>query len=114
MNIIFNYCYRDAANYKKWNDIVFSNVGSHDVESLEKKVKKILIDGEFFVARKAKLPEMKFDKHIPEIDHDWHAFHSFSNTENLANDIYGRDVIELIHCLKVASDEANYWLGPIV
>jgi hypothetical protein len=44
MNIRFEYLYRDAGNFKKWGEVIFSNKNNRDANDLEKQAKSVLID----------------------------------------------------------------------
>lgn len=103
MNIRFEYLYRDAGNYKNWGDVVFSNKNDHDAEWLEQKAREVLIDSDFFVAEKARVPTLYFDEHIERLDHDWHQFESFMVTSDQTNDPRNRDVLEFLEALEQAS-----------
>ena len=103
MNLRFDYLYRDAGNYKNWGDLVFLNKANCDACCLEQQAKKFLIDGEFFVAEKVGVPDLKFQIHIDTLDHEWHEFHSFSPTTEKSNDLCARDIIEFIESLKYAA-----------
>lgn len=86
MNIKFSYLYRDAANYKNYNEVVFDNAENLPIQSIETVIKENLIEGQWFIAREWNLPDMHF-KNYPwdsEIDHDWHEFDSLEETTNSA------------------------------
>jgi len=77
--------YRDGANYKKYNEVVFLNNTEKTIEELEVIIKKALIDGKWFDATQWKLPDLHFIEYKwdPEIDHDWHEFLSVSESHKL-------------------------------
>ena len=102
-NIEFRYLYRDAANYKNFGYVVFSNRNNAQVEALERAAREILIDTEFFVAKTAKIPELWFEKHLPEFDHDWHQFDEFVPTDEAANDPEQREIEAFLRDLRAAS-----------
>jgi hypothetical protein len=103
VNIRFEYLYRDAGNYKNWGEVVFKNNNNLDVESLDRKVRNVLIDSEYFVAEKVSVPSLQFEEYIEALDHGWHEFHMFDHTSAEPNDILDRDVHEFIQCLESAS-----------
>lgn len=76
MNIKFCYRYRDAANYKQHNEIIFGNPTKLLLPEIEKAIRKNLIDESWFVAKKWDVPDMHFKEYAwdSEIDHDWHEF----------------------------------------
>ena len=103
MNISFQYLYRDAGNFKSWGEVVFSNRNNHDVHQLEQQARNVLIDSEFFVASKANIPCLQFQKYIESLDHDWHEFHSFQLSTDKPNDLCSRDIVVFIESLRDAS-----------
>lgn len=99
MNLRFEYLYRDAGNYKNWGDVVFLNEHNHDADVMEQLTRKTLIDGEFFVAEKAEIPDLKFKTYVSSLDHDWHEFHSLTPTQEQVNDPNSRDITEFVELL---------------
>ncbi len=88
MNIKFNYLYRDAANYKTFGFVVFSNPDGIDLNQLEKLIQNKLLDGEFFEPKRFGIPHLRhldfpFDL---ELDHDWNEFHSVEKTTEMPTD----------------------------
>jgi len=88
MNIKFCYLYRDAANYKNFNEAVFLNPAVMGREEIEKAIRKNLIDGQWFVSRKWNLTDMHFKEfeYDSEIDHDWHEFEAIEETSEDATE----------------------------
>lgn len=80
-NIKFNYLYRDGGNYKVWGSEVFSNPDSLSIENIEEKIRKSLIDGEFFDPKYWKVKRLKHEDWVPELDHTWNEFDSIEMTE---------------------------------
>lgn len=82
MNIKFSYLYRDGANYKQFNEVVFSNPNNLPMNKIEATIKKRLIDSQWFVAKDWDLPDMHFKEHgwDSDIDHDWHEFEVIEET----------------------------------
>lgn len=67
MNTKVTYLYRDANNYKMWNQcIVKGNLS----EEQKERILNSLNEGEFFIPRKVGLPEGRFDK-WDSADHIW-------------------------------------------
>jgi hypothetical protein len=104
MNICLHYLYRDAGNYKNWGEVVFTNKTNIELGLLEKSVRKILIDGEFFIAEMADLKKLNFSNYIAELDHDWHEFDSFNVTEEEISDKNKRDIVDFIESLHFATN----------
>ena len=99
----FEYLYRDAGNNKIWGEIVFSNYDHIDPKVLDTHIRKLLIDHEFFIARKSNLPRLSFPIWDQKLDHDWYEYSSIDVTSDRENDIYNRDIKEFIGSLKQAS-----------
>ncbi len=92
MNIKFSYLYRDGANYKKFNEVVFANPSNLNTQEIETTIREKLIDSQWFVAKDWGLPDMHFKDYAwnSEIDHDWHEFESIDKTLGpitMSNDI---------------------------
>ncbi len=104
MNISFEYLYRDTGNFKKWGEVIFSNKNNLDVNYLERQVRSVLIDKEFFVAKKASVPNLQFQEYIEALDHGWHEFYSVLPSVVNPNDPGGRDILEFIESLRCASE----------
>lgn len=66
-NTKIGYLYRDASNYKKWNEVVIR--GSMSPEQIDTII-GCLDDELHFIPRQVGLPEDRFDE-ITEDDHAW-------------------------------------------
>jgi hypothetical protein len=93
MNILFCYKYRDGANYKQYNEIVFSNPLKREVKEIELFVKEKLIDGSWFVADDWNIPNHFFKEYMwdNKIDHNWHEFDEIKETHR---DVTEKNTIE--------------------
>jgi len=79
-NIKFNYFYRDGGNYKVWGSEIFSNPDSLLLNEVEERIRKSLIDGEFFDPKYWMVKRLQHDDWIPELDHTWNEFESVETT----------------------------------
>ena len=84
MNTKISYLYRDADNYKVYNECIVQGEISED------QIRQILdcCDmGEYFIPRQVGLPERKFDEYDTEADHCWFELsqEGFEYTEQPAN-----------------------------
>jgi len=79
MNTKIDYLYRDAGNYKLWNQCIVSGELTKEQQN---QIIESLHEGEFFIPRKIPLPEKRFDK-WDDADHIWFELNedSFSFTE---------------------------------
>jgi hypothetical protein len=82
-NIKFNYLYRDAGNYKIYGYEIFSNPQSAQLAEIERKIRSLLIDGEFFDPQHWKVKRLKHDDWIPELDHTWNEYESVEYTDEV-------------------------------
>ncbi len=82
MNIKFSYLYRDAGNYKNYNNIIFSNPNNISVEQLENSIRNSLIEGLWFDAINWRIPDLYFKEYEwnNELDHCWHEFGQLKET----------------------------------
>ena len=48
MNIKLNYLYRDGGNYKQYHEEVYTNLNALSIEEIETRIRKQLIDGDWF------------------------------------------------------------------
>ncbi|GHU14114.1 hypothetical protein FACS189441_3040 [Betaproteobacteria bacterium] len=102
MNILFKYLYRDAGNFKKFNEIVFDNPNNLDVKDVIDKIQSKLIDATWFYASMARVPDMHFVefKYNDELDVAWHEFEVCEETCEESNDFFLRDIEAFIDELR--------------
>ncbi|GAA4411242.1 hypothetical protein GCM10023187_36780 [Nibrella viscosa] len=104
MNIKFEYMYRDAGNYKLYNTCVLTNRFHKPVDELETRIRKSLIDEEYFNPVKCKIPKLEFPDNDDDLDHNWHEFLSISSTDE-APDLQ-LDILEFVQLSTVAHCKA--------
>lgn len=78
MNTKFSYLYRDACNYKKFNDVVLSGIIKKN------QIEPFLKDKMFFIPSEVGLPDLQ-DDFFSVHDHIWHEFETIELTEEVAN-----------------------------
>ncbi len=103
MNIRFEYLYRDAGNFKRWGEIVFSNPGDIGEKLIASMAEDALIDSLYFVASKARIPDLHFSDYNEQLDHDWHEMHEFQPTTDVVSDSENRTIDEFLESLRYAS-----------
>ena len=69
--IIIEYLYRDASNYKLFEESEIENPNNLTLLEFEKWFRSKLIDGLWFVPHDFGLVKPKFPTYNPELDHDW-------------------------------------------
>ena len=96
MNIKFCYQYRDAANYKQYNEVIFSNPNKRSLEEINNLIRKSLIDDCWFYAESWSLPDMHFVnyKWDNELDHAWHEYNGIVYTD--VTNSTGRNIEDLL------------------
>lgn len=75
--IIIEYLYRDAGNYKLFEESVIENPRNLSILEFEEWFKDQLIDNLYFVPQDFGLVKPKFPIDNPELDLDWCEFISF-------------------------------------
>ena len=84
-NIKFNYLYRDAANYKNFGSVIFSNSQNLTLDELNAIIKSKLVDEAWFYTSEWNLASLFFSNLNPEIDPTWHEFESMEYTDEAPN-----------------------------
>lgn len=104
MNILFEYLYRDAGNFKNWGEVVFSNSQNLSISTISQMTERRVHDTRtFFSAEKAGVPDLHFKEYNEKLDHDWHEIYDFHATEDVPNDTYGRDIDQFMESLQRAT-----------
>ena len=97
-NVRFQYLYRDGSNYKKWCDVVFSNVNDLSLESILKSLRESFSEDGLFIAHQIRIPEVFLAGEYPlsEDDHCFHEFADVERTPDSPNDPFGRSIGEFV------------------
>lgn len=108
MNIVFNYQYRDASNFKKSGHVVFENQDALPLEILNCEFERATLHSEF-IADQISIPELFFDKHhFSGDDHCFHEFIGMEYTDMPSNDRHRRSISEFLADVRRAYE--NGWL----
>ena len=93
MNVRFEYLYRDAGNFKRWGEVVFSNTNNIGRDTLAAISGQALpLDRLYFLPDQIGVPNLHFDEQIANLDHEWHEIHSFDLCDDMPNDPQARDI----------------------
>ena len=76
MNIKLYYIYKDFSNYKKHNEIIFTNPNGKTLAEIESIIRSHLINERWFYASEWKVPDLHFENWDTEEDHFLHEFGS--------------------------------------
>ncbi len=97
-NVKFSYLYRDAGNYKKWAEVVFSNPDRLSLASLTRDLRHALLEECLFIAHQIRIPEA-FLFTEGDATSDDHCFHEFDAVEislQVPDDRYSRSIGQFI------------------
>ena len=72
MNVLFEYLYREAENYKNWGEVIFSNTDQVEIARLEGEIRDSIFDREYFEAEGLGIPILYFQNFDRDLDHGWH------------------------------------------
>ena len=78
--------YRDAHNYKEFGSMVFANPTGMSVGAATALLRGKLISEEFFVPQDWGLSRLHTRPYDPEVDHAWHEFEDFEETDDPVTD----------------------------
>jgi hypothetical protein len=97
-NIKFNYLYRDAGNYKKWAEVVFSNPDGLTLESMTAALRDAFLQDGLFVAHQIRLPEtfLATEGNATSDDHCFHEFDAVEISLEVPNDSHSRSISQFI------------------
>lgn len=99
MNVVLEYLYRDAGNYKNWQEVIFTNKAKIPLSKLNEDIKSRLIDGLYFSAEALQLPTAYFDNVDAELDHNWHEYSECRLTDAPETDLPKRDISDFLSAL---------------
>lgn len=100
MQIQFNYLYRDAGNFKQFGSVAFDNKECVPTEVLEEQFRKMLIDGQYFVAANIGVPNLWVYAYDAVLDHEWHEFEGLEAANFSRKDEDLRDISTLLDKLR--------------
>jgi hypothetical protein len=104
-NILFQYLYRDASNWKQHGRVVFTNIGEIPLADIETQIRASLHDGEWFIAEMVDLEVQFLAEHDTDDDHPWHEFDNVSETDLPPSDPafcggHRRDIAQFIRAME--------------
>ena len=94
MNTKISYLYRDADNYKQHNECVIA--GTLTAEQT-RTIKDCCDMGEYFIPRQVGLPERRFDRYDPAVDHCWFELDEDSFSETIEPPTVALTATELVN-----------------
>ena len=100
MNTKIKYLYRDASNYKSWNEVIISGEMTRDDVI---RIQMCLFDGEYFVPRDVGLPETRIADYRTDDDHCW--FEWELGEDDYDGSLFGFDLTNEPPTLQMTVDE---------
>jgi hypothetical protein len=113
-NIKFTYLYRDAGNFKKWAEVVFSNPDGLTLDAITKALRGAFLQDDLFLADQVRLPELFFyaKGDATSDDHCFHEFDAVQISLELPNDRYGRSISQFIAETEKEAERGWVAFGP--
>ena len=89
-NTEFSFLYRDAANYKTFGSVVYTNSENTPLAHIRKTILASCNPGGNFDPRHWAIPNIRTQPYNPEPVHDWFEFEMVEETEEIPTD--GRNI----------------------
>lgn len=108
-NVKFVYLYRDAGNYKRWGQVVFSNAEGISLQVIQDVFRNAFDSDSYFIAQQIRVPELFLWNETPATTDD-HCFHEFAAVEACADtptDDHGRSIKSFL--LEVKREAKRGW-----
>ena len=109
-NAKMTYLYRDAGNYKRWAEVIFSNAERLQSDAAIESVNKALTADGLFIASQIRLAEAFLSEEYPinSYDHCFHEFYSLAATEEPPSDSHGRSLTEFLE--EMCTEARRGWM----
>jgi len=106
-NIKFVYLYRDGANYKSWDDVVFANPDQLILEEIEDILISSFLSDKLFIAHQISVPEkfLFLDGEITRFDHCYHEFDSVGYCKEKPTDNLYRSITDFLKYVELISHQ---------
>ncbi|MCB9113308.1 MAG: hypothetical protein H6634_18845 [Anaerolineales bacterium] len=97
-NVKFVYLYRDGANYKSWNDVIFTNPDHLTSEEIQEKLLSAFLPDKLFIAHQIFVPEqfLFLAGEFTQFDHCYHEFHAIEIVEEESTDSLNRSIKDFL------------------
>ena len=93
-NIKLVYLFRDAGNYKRWGEIIFSNPDGLEIDFIEGRLRQAFLQDGLFIASQIHIPDLFLYEtgNATDDDHCFHEFYSIEPTDAGPNDQWRRSM----------------------
>ena len=97
-HIKFIYLYRDGANFKSWDDIVFTNPDQLTLEEIEDRLVYAFLVDKLFIAHQISVPEkfLFLDGKFTKTDHCYHEYDHVEFCKEKATDNLNRSISDFL------------------
>ena len=113
---VFEYCYRDASNYKSWGFLLLHGAASNaDIDD----VQRHFDSGDYFIAEQVCIPPLyaelwRFSGGPTIDDHVWHTFHALrpATAQDIGAPVHGavEDLLQKIRAVQAWDEKLSpHW-----
>ena len=105
--IKFNYVYRDGANYKSWDDVIFANPDKLALDEIESRLVDAFLPDKLFIAHQISVPEkfLFLDGYFSKFDHCYHEFDNVEFCKEKPTDNLNRSITDFLKDVELISQE---------
>lgn len=106
-SIKFVYLYRDGANYKSWNDVIFENPDKLILNEIEGSLNISFLPDKLFIANQISVPEifLFLEGSLTRFDHCYHEFDHVEICEERSTDILNRSILNFLKDVRLVGDQ---------
>jgi hypothetical protein len=106
-NIKFVYLYRDGANYKSWDDVIFTNPDQLTLEEIEDRLVSAFLPDKLFVAHQISISEkfLFLERKFTKFDHCYHEFDSVEFCKEKSTDDLNRSITDFLKDVELISQQ---------
>lgn len=106
-NVKFVYLYRDGANYKSWDDIVFTNSEQLALEEIEGRLDAAFLVDRLFIAHQISIPEkfLFLDGKFTKFDHCYHEFDHVELCKENPTDSLNRSIADFLSAVELVAQQ---------
>ena len=106
-NVKFVYLYRDGANYKSWDDIVFVNSEQQTLEEIENRLAAAFLVDRLFIAHQVSIPEkfLFLDWKFTKVDHCYHEYDHVEFCKEKPTDNLNRSISDFLNDVELIAQQ---------
>jgi len=106
-NIKFVYLYRDGANYKSWDDIVFTNPEQLTLKEIEKRLDTAFLVDKLFIAHQVSVSEkfLFLDGKFTKVDHCYHEYDHVEFCKEKPTDNLNRSISDFLNDVELIAQQ---------